>query len=95
MYTRGNAHNYTRTHASYARTYALHTYTHVHTQSQTGESGTPGTLSEDTERWVVGSNQEDAQALAAARYPGSTFTLCQDEDVLDTWCVLHTAVVLV
>lgn len=50
-----------------------------------GESGTPGTLSEDTARWVVGQSQEEAQALASSRYPGQTFTLCQDDDVLDTW----------
>lgn len=60
---------------------------HAFYVKRTGETATPGTLSEDTERWVVGLSREDAQAVAATRYPGAKFTLCQDEDVLDTWCV--------
>ncbi|KAF5832251.1 tRNA synthetases class I-domain-containing protein [Dunaliella salina] len=52
-----------------------------------GETGQPGTLSEDTQRWVVGHNREEAHALASSRYPGCKFNLLQDEDVLDTWCV--------
>jgi valyl-tRNA synthetase len=42
-------------------------------------------------RWVVGRTQEEAQAAAAARYPGKTITLSQDEDVLDTWWVRAAA----
>eukprot|EP00200_Dunaliella_tertiolecta_P003314 CAMPEP_0202352070 /NCGR_PEP_ID=MMETSP1126-20121109/8424_1 /ASSEMBLY_ACC=CAM_ASM_000457 /TAXON_ID=3047 /ORGANISM="Dunaliella tertiolecta, Strain CCMP1320" /LENGTH=1278 /DNA_ID=CAMNT_0048944237 /DNA_START=55 /DNA_END=3891 /DNA_ORIENTATION=- len=50
-----------------------------------GETGQPGMLSEDTKRWVVGHNREEAHALASSRYPGCKFNLLQDEDVLDTW----------
>ncbi|GAA5976762.1 hypothetical protein JCM11641_000863 [Rhodosporidiobolus odoratus] len=35
--------------------------------------------------WVTGRNEEEAQERAAAKFPGKTFTLEQDEDVLDTW----------
>lgn len=37
------------------------------------------------EFWVSGRNVEEAQARAEAKFPGITFTLEQDEDVLDTW----------
>jgi valyl-tRNA synthetase len=51
-----------------------------------GEAGgNPGTPSEDMGRWVVGRTRADAEAAAAAAYPGRTVTLTQDEDVLDTW----------
>ena len=50
-----------------------------------GDTGQPGTLSEDVSRWVAGRTHEEATAEAAARYPGRRFTLSQDEDVLDTW----------
>ena len=55
------------------------------------EAGRPGAPSEDMTRWVVGRTQEEAQAAAAARYPGKTITLSQDEDVLDTWWVRAAA----
>lgn len=48
-------------------------------------SGRPGAPSEDVSRWVVGRTQQEAEATAAQRYPGKSFTLTQDEDVLDTW----------
>ncbi|GFR43813.1 hypothetical protein Agub_g4939 [Astrephomene gubernaculifera] len=48
-------------------------------------SGSPGMPSEDMGRWVCGRTREEAQAAAAAKYPGRAFSLVQDEDVLDTW----------
>lgn len=41
--------------------------------------------SERLDRWVVGRERADAEALAAERFPGKTCVLEQDEDVLDTW----------
>ncbi|KAJ1723078.1 valine--tRNA ligase [Coemansia erecta] len=41
--------------------------------------------SSDTNFWVVGRTDEEAQARAAERFPGVEFTLEQDPDVLDTW----------
>ncbi|ORX60537.1 valyl-tRNA synthetase [Hesseltinella vesiculosa] len=35
--------------------------------------------------WVSGSSEEDARAQAEQKFPGKTFTLEQDPDVLDTW----------
>jgi len=32
-------------------------------------------------------SKEDAEGVAAARFPGRNISLSQDEDVLDTWCV--------
>jgi len=40
---------------------------------------------EDKERWVVAETAEAAKARAAAKFPGRSFTVLQDEDVLDTW----------
>eukprot|EP00899_Mesostigma_viride_P028366 jgi/Mesvir1/8714/Mv02646-RA.1 len=40
---------------------------------------------EKSDRWVVGRTLEDANAAAAAKFPGKKFTLEQDPDVLDTW----------
>ncbi|KAG2438857.1 hypothetical protein HXX76_005397 [Chlamydomonas incerta] len=48
-------------------------------------SGRPGMPSEDMGRWVVGRSQAEAEAAAAAKYPGRAIKLVQDEDVLDTW----------
>eukprot|EP00798_Chlamydomonas_sp_ICE-L_P023645 gene23645-9174_t len=48
-------------------------------------SGNPGMPSEAMERWVVGRNKEEATANAEKKYPGKSFTLTQDDDVLDTW----------
>ncbi|KAJ2786551.1 valine--tRNA ligase [Coemansia interrupta] len=39
----------------------------------------------DTNFWVVGRTDEEAQTRAAERFPGVEFTLEQDPDVLDTW----------
>jgi valyl-tRNA synthetase len=49
------------------------------------QSGAPGAPSEHMENWVVGRTLEDAQRIAEKKYPGRSFTLTQDEDVLDTW----------
>ncbi|KAI8580129.1 hypothetical protein K450DRAFT_238309 [Umbelopsis ramanniana AG] len=35
--------------------------------------------------WVSGHNEADAKAQAEAKFPGKSFTLEQDPDVLDTW----------
>lgn len=35
----------------------------------------------------MGMSKEDAEGVAAARFPGRNISLSQDEDVLDTWCV--------
>jgi valyl-tRNA synthetase len=37
------------------------------------------------EYWVSGRSQADAEAQAAEKFPGKSFKLVQDEDVLDTW----------
>ncbi|KAJ1656257.1 valine--tRNA ligase [Dispira simplex] len=39
----------------------------------------------DISRWVVARSEAEAQRIAAERFPGQTFTLDQDPDVLDTW----------
>ncbi|RAO72630.1 uncharacterized protein BHQ10_008642 [Talaromyces amestolkiae] len=39
----------------------------------------------DSNLWVSGRTEEEAQAKAAAKFPGQKFTLKRDEDVLDTW----------
>ncbi|KAI5477054.1 valyl-tRNA synthetase [Pseudohyphozyma bogoriensis] len=39
----------------------------------------------DGENWIAARSLEEAQAKAEAKFPGTTFTLEQDEDVLDTW----------
>ena len=39
----------------------------------------------DGQRWVSGRSKEEAEIKAKGRYPGRTFSLAQDEDVLDTW----------
>ncbi|KAJ1927587.1 valine--tRNA ligase [Tieghemiomyces parasiticus] len=39
----------------------------------------------DMHYWVVGRTEAEAQAAAEARFPGQTFTLERDPDVLDTW----------
>ena len=40
---------------------------------------------DDNTRWVTGRTQSEARAKAAAKFPGQTFSLRQDPDVLDTW----------
>ena len=47
--------------------------------------GLPGTPTEATDRWVVAADEASARLEAEKRHPGRTFTLRQDEDVLDTW----------
>jgi valyl-tRNA synthetase len=39
----------------------------------------------NSEYWVAGRDLEEAKQKAASKFPGKTFTLEQDEDVLDTW----------
>lgn len=39
----------------------------------------------DGKLWFAGRTQEEAEAKAKEALPGKTFTLTQDEDVLDTW----------
>ncbi|KAJ1959130.1 valine--tRNA ligase, partial [Dispira parvispora] len=39
----------------------------------------------DNSHWVVARSKEEAERIAAERFPGQTFTLDQDPDVLDTW----------
>jgi valyl-tRNA synthetase len=39
----------------------------------------------DGEYWVAGRDLEEAKQKATKKFPGATFTLEQDEDVLDTW----------
>ncbi|KAF2498450.1 valyl-tRNA synthetase [Lophium mytilinum] len=41
--------------------------------------------SSDNEAWVVGRTEEEAKSKAEKKFPGKTFTLERDEDVLDTW----------
>jgi len=50
-----------------------------------GDSGVPGAPSERMDRWVIGRTLEEAIATAAKQYPGRSFDVVQDEDVLDTW----------
>ena len=45
----------------------------------------PGTPTEATDRWVVAPDEASARALAETRYPGRSYSLRQDDDVLDTW----------
>ncbi|KAB2571001.1 Valine--tRNA ligase [Lasiodiplodia theobromae] len=40
---------------------------------------------DDNARWVTGRTESEARAKAAAKFPGQTFSLRQDPDVLDTW----------
>ncbi|KXN70508.1 valyl-tRNA synthetase, partial [Conidiobolus coronatus NRRL 28638] len=40
---------------------------------------------DDSEYWVSGRTEEEAKTKADAKFAGKTFTLEQDEDVLDTW----------
>ncbi|KAI9845962.1 MAG: Valine--tRNA ligase, mitochondrial [Thelocarpon superellum] len=47
-------------------------------------AGRPSDPSVDT-HWVAGRTEAEAQAKATAKFPGQTFTLRRDEDVLDTW----------
>ena len=49
------------------------------------ECGMPGGSSEKLDRWVIGREEDEAGAEAEKKFPGKTFTLEQDEDVLDTW----------
>ncbi|KAG6555962.1 hypothetical protein Mapa_001902 [Marchantia paleacea] len=37
------------------------------------------------DHWVVGRDAKEAEKLASEKYPGKTYTLAQDPDVLDTW----------
>lgn len=37
------------------------------------------------ENWVCGEDEEEARQIAAKKFPGKSFTLRQDDDVLDTW----------
>lgn len=39
----------------------------------------------DTSQWIVGRNEEEVNARASKLANGASFTLEQDEDVLDTW----------
>ncbi|KAL9129407.1 MAG: hypothetical protein Q9217_002138 [Psora testacea] len=39
----------------------------------------------DGERWVAGRSNKEAEQKARAKFPGKSFKLQQDEDVLDTW----------
>lgn len=39
----------------------------------------------DNEAWVTGRTEEEAKSKAEKKFPGKTFTLERDEDVLDTW----------
>ncbi|KAK8168585.1 valyl-tRNA synthetase-like protein [Phyllosticta citrichinensis] len=39
----------------------------------------------DDQYWVVGRDEAEAKEKAAKKFPGKTFTLRRDEDVLDTW----------
>ena len=49
------------------------------------DCGMPGGSSEKLDRWVIGREEDEARAEAEKKFPGKTFTLEQDEDVLDTW----------
>jgi valyl-tRNA synthetase len=46
--------------------------------------GSTGDRSED-ELWITGRTEEEARTKAEKKWPGKTFTLERDEDVLDTW----------
>eukprot|EP00208_Stichococcus_sp_RCC1054_P003787 CAMPEP_0206141402 /NCGR_PEP_ID=MMETSP1473-20131121/12794_1 /ASSEMBLY_ACC=CAM_ASM_001109 /TAXON_ID=1461547 /ORGANISM="Stichococcus sp, Strain RCC1054" /LENGTH=1079 /DNA_ID=CAMNT_0053535961 /DNA_START=148 /DNA_END=3387 /DNA_ORIENTATION=+ len=45
----------------------------------------PGGADEMMDRWVVAKDEAAARAKAEERFPGTTISLSQDEDVLDTW----------
>ena len=49
--------------------------------------GRPAADSSSSEHWVVGRDEDEARAIAAARFgvPPTSLSLSQDEDVLDTW----------
>ncbi|KAJ3577544.1 hypothetical protein NPX13_g3025 [Xylaria arbuscula] len=47
--------------------------------------GEDASAEEDDAHWIVGRTPEEAQAKAAAAFPGKQFTLEQDPDCLDTW----------
>ncbi|KAL9115222.1 MAG: hypothetical protein Q9227_001016 [Pyrenula ochraceoflavens] len=47
-----------------------------------------GDATHDEEHWVSGRTLQEAQKKAEAKFPGKTFTLDQDPDVLDTWYVI-------
>lgn len=49
------------------------------------DNGAPGAPSENMKNWVVGRTHDEARKIAEQRHPGRTFTLVQDDDVLDTW----------
>lgn len=49
------------------------------------KAGKPGTTAELVDHWVSGRTQEEAEAKAKELFPGRSFHLEQDEDVLDTW----------
>lgn len=40
---------------------------------------------DEESRWIVARNEAEAREKAAAKFPGKTFTLERDPDVLDTW----------
>lgn len=46
-----------------------------------GESGDQS----ENELWITGRTEDEARKKAEAKFPGKTFTLERDEDVLDTW----------
>ncbi|OMJ08801.1 Valine-tRNA ligase, mitochondrial [Smittium culicis] len=46
-----------------------------------GEASDP----DDSNHWVCGRTEEEAKQRASAKFPGKTFVLEQDPDVLDTW----------
>ena len=52
-----------------------------------GSGGSPGMMSEDMSRWVIGRSEAEAMQRAQSAYPGRKVRLTQDEDVLDTWWV--------
>jgi valyl-tRNA synthetase len=49
------------------------------------DNGSPGAPSEDMKNWVVARTREEAEQIASQMHPGRTYSLIQDEDVLDTW----------
>lgn len=50
-----------------------------------GSPGVPGAPSEHMDRWVVGRDEKEAAVAAEKKFAGRSFSLVQDEDVLDTW----------
>lgn len=44
-----------------------------------------GKQRQSNDYWVTGRNADEAHERAAKKFPGKTFTLEQDDDVLDTW----------